>query len=298
MANLWWGFLAFASFVFLLVIVLLATAMRSAFAAGESSQISPRGGWYLVLGGGVVLPLIAVVGLVGSGLWIGGVIARDEPASGLTVEVSGKRWWWEVIYYDGAGKEIARTANEVVLPVGRTARILLTSDNVIHSFWAPNLQGKTDLIPGRVNESHITPAKVGVYRGLCAEFCGVQHAFMAFIVEVREENEFAAWLADQARPRTIPDDPHLRRGLEVFLAYDCGTCHTIRGTPAQGKMGPDLTHLAMRESLAAGTIPNTKGHLAGWIGDPQAVKPGVLMPPTALEPDDQEALLAYLASLD
>ena len=214
------------------------------------------------------------------------------------MEVTGRLWWWELRYLDADGGEIARTANEMHIPVGEPVTLRLISDNVIHSFWVPQLQGKTDMIPGRVNESWIQAGEPGVYRGQCAEFCGVQHSMMAFLAIAEPAEAFDRWLARQAQPAAEPTEPSLVRGRDVFLRAGCGGCHTVRGTPAAGRTGPDLTHIAGRRTLAAATVPNTRGHLAGWISDPQHVKPGNKMPAATLEPGDLHALIAYLESLE
>lgn len=187
--------------------------------------------------------------------------------------------------------------NDIHVPVGEPVRFRLRSDNVIHSFWVPNLQGKTDMIPGRVKETWMTAAEEGVYRGLCAEFCGLQHARMQFILVAEPGDAFRAWLEHQSRPAVETGDPALERGREAFMSAGCAGCHTIRGTAAAGQLGPDLTHIASRRRLAAATIPNTRGHLGGWITDPQSTKPGAKMPSNVFEPQQLHRLLDYLGSL-
>jgi cytochrome c oxidase subunit 2 len=190
-----------------------------------------------------------------------------------------------------------RTANEIHVPVGRPVAIDLKSRDVIHSFWVPNLHGKMDAIPGRVTNTWLQADSPGVWRGQCAEFCGLQHAHMALTVVAHPAHEFEQWLSAQREPATQPTEEIALRGQQVFLSGPCMMCHTIRGTPALSAFGPDLTHVASRRTLAAGTIPNTRGHLAGWILDPQVIKPGTRMPPTALGSEDLQALLAYLERL-
>ncbi|WP_372625132.1 c-type cytochrome [Falsiroseomonas sp.] len=253
--------------------------------------------WALVIAGGGVLPLAAILGLVVSGTLISRRVVSHPTQDAVTIEVSGRLWWWEFRYLDEASRPVAVTANQLHHPAGRPAHFLLRSDNVIHSFWVPNLRGNTDLIPGQVNEIWMRPAEPGTYRGQCAEFCGTQHALMAFVVVVEPSERFAAWLEHQARPAVTMEAPLLVRGQEVFLAAGCGDCHAVRGTPADGQLGPDLTHLGSRLTLAAATLPKTRGHLGGWIADPQHVKPGNLMPSFALPPADLLALLSYLEAL-
>jgi cytochrome c oxidase subunit 2 len=213
--------------------------------------------------------------------------------------VIGEQWWWRVHYLDEAGEIAAASANEVRLPAGRPAEILLTTDDVIHSFWAPNLAGKLDMIPGRENRLVIEAARPGLYRGQCAEYCGGQHALMAFDVVVLEEADFSEWLAREAGPARSPEDPMLEAGRDAFMANGCGACHTIRGTAAAGVVGPDLTHVGSRHSIAAGTLPNDAAALAAWIGHAQAIKPGNRMPSFTFIPgDEQAAIAAYLKSLE
>ena len=221
-------------------------------------------------------------------------IVGDDP---LDIEVVAHQWWWEVHYEDTLPSRRVTTANEIHVPVGRNVRLKLRSTDVIHSFWAPNLHGKTDLIPGHHNVTWFRVDEPGIYRGKCAEFCGFQHAKMNFLVIAEEPARFAAWLAQQRRPALAPTDSLRRRGQEVFLAGACVMCHTIRGTPAGGRLGPELTHLASRRTIAAGTLPNRRGYLAGWIVDAQSIKPGVRMPPNQIPAQDLDALLAYLESL-
>jgi cytochrome c oxidase subunit 2 len=216
----------------------------------------------------------------------------DHPAD-ITVQVTGHQWWWEISYpNDGVV-----TANEIHIPVGKAVEIELTSDDVIHSFWVPNLTSKRDLIPGQTNTLWFQADSAGIYRGECAEFCGTEHALMAFLVIAQPLDEYGAWLHNQQASSVQPADSLIEQGQQAFLGSACVYCHTINGTAASGKVGPDLTHLASRQTLAAGTLDNTTGNLAGWILNPQALKPGNHMPATRLDSDDLQALLAYLESL-
>jgi cytochrome c oxidase subunit 2 len=215
----------------------------------------------------------------------------------LSVLVTGHQWWWEVPYPDSVPNNWVTAANEIHVPVGRPVVIELRSTDVIHSFWPPNLSPKRDLIPGYANSLWFRADTPGVYRAQCAEFCGHQHAKMALLVVAEPRDSFARWLVRQRDTAHTPAGSLALRGQEVFLGSSCVMCHAIAGTPAGSRVGPDLTHLASRQTLAAGTLPNTRGNLAGWIVDPQRIKPGVRMPPNQLSPTDLNALLAYLETL-
>jgi cytochrome c oxidase subunit 2 len=221
--------------------------------------------------------------------------ARDRDA--LDIKVTAHQWWWRIEYRDPSTGGWIETANEMHLPAGRTARITLGSADVIHSFWVPNVAGKMDVVPGRSNVIDVTPHRVGWFRGQCAEFCGVQHAHMAFDVKVESAEDFAAWLAAEAAPAGAPTDPTLMRGMKVVTEGQCAMCHVIRGTAATGRPGPDLTHTGSHRSIAAGTLSMSRGALQGWIAQPQALKPGTMMPSVALEPADADAVSSYLESL-
>jgi cytochrome c oxidase subunit 2 len=222
-------------------------------------------------------------------------VAAGRPA--LSVEIVAKQWWWDVKYHFPDPTRNVRTANELHLPVGVPVFITLKSNDVIHSFWIPNLGGKQDLIPGRKNDIVLIPEKTGQYRGQCAEFCGLQHAHMALDVTVESTADFARWLALGAAPAKPPATPLQRAGYDYFMTRECSACHMIAGTPASGQVAPDLTHLASRKSIAAGTLPMTRGHLYAWIADPQGPKPGNNMPYVGLEADELHAVVAYLESL-
>jgi cytochrome c oxidase subunit 2 len=221
--------------------------------------------------------------------------ARRPP---LTVELTAHQWWWDVRYYGANGpSDILRTANELHLPAGVSVRVILKSSDVIHSFCIPNLSGKQDLIPGRTNDIVITPEKQGLYRGQCAEFCGLQHAHMAFDVTVESPAAFRGWWARSLLPAAQPATPLQKAGYAYVTTRECSTCHQIMGTPASGLVAPDLTHLASRRSLAAGSFPLDRGHLYAWVADPQGMKAGNKMPYIGLEPEELHAVVAYLESL-
>jgi cytochrome c oxidase subunit 2 len=244
--------------------------------------------------GGTVATLVAVLFL---SFGTGRRLAATPPSDALQIRVTGRQWWWEVEYRDSVPNRWATTANEIHVPVGRPVVFELRGGDVIHSFWVPSLGVKRDMIPGQETSVWFRADSAGVYRGLCAEFCGYQHARMAFLVVAEPPEEFAAWLDRQRDTARTPADSLARRGQEVFLASSCVMCHAIGGTPAGSRVGPSLTHVAGRRTLAAGTLPNTRGHLAGWIIDPQQIKPGARMPPNAIRPQDLQALLAYLETL-
>lgn len=288
-AELWWLMLAIAVAVVLLVVTLFFVAV---FRRRAEDGAPPLGTRRFILAGGIVLPLVVLTVLLVLSLGTTASIRGDDDV--LTVEVIGHQWWWEVYYPE----HHVTTANEIHIPAGRAVRLKLTSGDVIHSFWVPRLNGKMDLVPGKTNTFWIQADAPGVFRGQCAEFCGVQHAKMAMLVIAEPEDAFAAWVAAQQEPAPRTLTPLMEAGQQVFLSSSCVYCHTVRGTNASGQLGPDLTHLASRRTIGAGILPNTKGHLAGWIVNAQAIKPGNLMPPMYLEPDDLQALLAYLAALE
>jgi cytochrome c oxidase subunit 2 len=215
----------------------------------------------------------------------------------LSIQVVGHQWWWELHYPDAVPSQAITTANEIHIPVGRPVELELASRDVIHSFWAPSLHGKRDLIPGHGSRLVVQADRPGVLHGQCAEFCGLQHANMGFLVVAEPADEFEAWRAAQRRPPPAPADAVQARGPRVFLSAPCAMCHAVQGTPAGGQNGPDLSHVASRRRLAAGTVANTSESMSRWIADPHQLKPGTRMPPTALEPADLEALTAYLESL-
>ena len=291
-AGLSWWMFGVGTFVLLVTLGLLLVGV-SLQRRGGPRDLSFRQSTVIVVGGGVVAPILAIIALSVSGVAIGDETEGPGGATGPNIEVVGKRWWWEFRYLDDAGETIAVTANELHLPAGERAALRLISDNVIHSFWAPNLQGKTDLIPGAVNTLYAEPEVAGEWRGQCAEYCGLQHALMGFLVIARPRPEFDAWLAAQAEDAS-PEG----RGWQVFLEQGCDECHTIRGTTADGDEGPDLTHLASRRTIASATLPNTRGNLGGWITSTQHIKPGALMPAFAPEPEDLFALLDFLEGLE
>jgi cytochrome c oxidase subunit 2 len=211
--------------------------------------------------------------------------------------VTGHQWWWDVRYDAHVPAHRVRTANEIHIPVGQPILLKLRTSDVIHSFWVPSLHGKRDLIPGQTNTLWLQADRPGTYRGQCAEFCGHQHAHMGLLVVAEPPERFAGWQERQRQPAAEPADALARRGREVFVAGPCALCHAVRGTEAAAEVAPDLTHLGSRLTIAAATLANTPGHLAGWIVDPQRLKPGSHMPPMSLAADDLQALLAYLGSL-
>ena len=304
--SLWWLMFYVTGAIFLVVMALLVAALvrrRRPYSGEESDapDVKPepareRRMSQLVIAGVAATVLVLFVFTVHSyltGRALDSVSARDH----LTIKVTGHQWWWEVRYENKTAQYVLTTANEIHLPVGQPVLFQLTSTDVIHSFWVPNLHGKTDLIPGHQNVTWLRADREGVYRGQCAEFCGHQHAHMAFTVVVEPYEKFKAWYDSQLAPAPEPSTPSQAQGRHVFLSSTCVMCHTIRGTDAGSRVGPDLTHVASRGTLAAGTLENTRGHLAGWVVDPQKIKPGVRMPPNNLEPADLQALLDYLQSL-
>jgi cytochrome c oxidase subunit 2 len=249
------------------------------------------------VGGAVAATVVILFVFLVLSIWTGRVNASMGAASAVTISVTGHQFWWEIEYEDAQPNRRVTTANEIHIPVGRPIALKVTSRDVIHSFWVPNLQGKRDLIPGIMTAIWLQADRPGVYRGQCAEFCGRQHAHMGFTVVAEPEDAFERWLDDERRSAADPAGEAQQRGRDVFLKGQCVLCHTVRGTPAQGRVGPDLTHIAHRQTIGAGTLPNTRGHLAGWVLDPQTIKPGTLMPPNVLTAAQLEALLAYLESL-
>ncbi|MCK1669698.1 cytochrome c oxidase subunit II [Bradyrhizobium sp. 153] len=223
------------------------------------------------------------------------IFAKDENA--LTLKIIGHQWWWEVHYEADSPHRSFATANEIRIPTGQPVKVELESADVIHSFWVPSLTGKMDLITGQKNELQFTAKNAGVYRGQCAEFCGLQHAHMAFAVLALPPDEFGRWRDHENQSANSPTDQLGKQGEALFRARGCALCHNISGTLAGGQLGPDLTHIGSRTTIAAGTLPNTPATLAAWIADPQHIKPGNLMPKMPLQSGELIAILHYLEQL-
>jgi cytochrome c oxidase subunit II len=294
-AHLWWWVMIGSWLGFGVVCLLLFLGWTRRNREGLPFGGGERAGNVLVVVLGIVLPVALLSGLF---FWSDVVVVRSTaaPTAGSTrlkVHVIGHQWWWEVRY---PGSK-AVTANEIHIPVRVPVDVTATTDDVIHSFWIPQLNRKIDMIPGRRNHVLLEADEPGTYEGECAEFCGLQHAHMIATVIAQPRAAFDAWLANMAKPARAPSKPSEERGRGVFLEQGCAECHQIRGTPAHGRVGPDLTHLATRQRLAAGTIANDYVHLAGWIADPQHFKPGNRMPQVPMSGDDFTALIDYLQSL-
>jgi len=295
---MWWAMLVVSGLIYTGVLVLLlVAALRRRREEAENGH--PQGlAW--ILGGGVVVPAIVLTPLFVWTLTEMGHLRPDAERHDFTIQVAARQYWWDVEYVlGGEGERIerVRTANEIRVPVGRRVRLELTSHDVIHSLWIPSLQGKTDLIPGRVTVTWLEATRPGAMRGQCAEFCGTQHARMALAVRAEPEQEFEAWLRTQRASAAEPTDSLARAGREVFLSTACAMCHAVRGTQALAQVAPDLTHVASRLTLAAGQLPNTPSHLASWVGNPQLLKPGSQMPRVPLSSEELGALLHYLDTL-
>ncbi|WFP65706.1 MULTISPECIES: cytochrome c oxidase subunit II [unclassified Mesorhizobium] len=245
----------------------------------------------------VGLTAVILVGLTLLSFFANRTLAAIGSDAALTIRVTGHQWWWEVRYEDATPSRILTTANEIHIPAGEPVRLLLTSTDVIHSFWVPSLSGKLDLIPGRMNVLDIKADKPGVYRGQCAEFCGAQHANMGTFIIAEPRAKFDAWWRDQLQPASAPMSDEAKAGKDLFLKRPCVMCHKIGGTPAGGTVAPDLTHVASRQTLAAGTLTMSRGNLAAWIADPQGVKPGSHMPVVDLSGDELNVIVAYLEGL-
>ena len=293
-AGVWWLMFGLATAVYVVVAgLIVAAAMRGRrIPEGEErpSRITDSGFIWL---GGVVAPAVILGGLAVVTVNATNDLRRVEPGA-LRIEVTGYRWWWDVRYPDDG----VVTANEIHIPVGRTVEVKLASADVIHSFWVPQLNVKQDQVPGMDNRIVLKADEPGRYRGQCAEFCGLQHAHMAFFVDAQPPAEFQQWLAQEGAPAATPATPRATGGRAVFLGSSCAGCHTIRGTTAAGTLGPDLTHMASRETIGAGTLPLEREALTQFVRNAQDAKPGSSMPPTELSPQELSALVDYLMGLE
>jgi cytochrome c oxidase subunit 2 len=291
-ARLAWIMFGAGLAIFVIVLALLAFA---ASPAGRRRRWMTGDGF--VFGFGAVFPVVSLAALLFYGVALSGRLAAPGPPV-LRILVEGEQWWWRVSYVGPDGDVRLESANEIRIPTGRPVEFVLQTRDVIHSFWVPSLAGKLDMIPGRTNSYRFAASRPGIYRGQCAEFCGAQHALMAFYVVAMEKDEFEAWYARESRSADRPVVAIRARGADLFVSQGCGACHTVRGTQADGRLGPDLTHVGGRRSIAAGTLPTNVGTVAAWIASSQHLKPGNRMPSFEdLTGEDLRAVAAYLEGL-
>lgn len=292
-AQISWIMFIGAGVIFLLVMILLALALY-----GRPQARKRLGRRSLIVAAGLAFPVAVLSALLAYNLKAASSLARTDGPPAVRIAVIGEMWWWRVQYLDDEGRLLFETANDIRIPYGLPVEFVLRSDNVIHSFWVPNLAGKLDMIPGHVNRLRVQAKEAGLFRGQCAEYCGAQHAKMMFDVQALSPAGFQRWVAAQRQPAREPANAGLRLGQRLFMQA-CAQCHTIRGTRAAGTLGPDLTHIGSRRSVAAGVLPNNVGTLAGWIADSQHIKPGNQMPSfNHLSGEELRALAQYVGSLE
>jgi cytochrome c oxidase subunit 2 len=301
-SELWWVMLGLGTAVWVLVVVLLVAALLrkrrgTSITTPDSASVDTGRNWTIL--GGLVLPLLVIGTVFGYSIYTLAAVENPYQKPDVNIRVVGRRWWWEVQYVD---KGIT-TANEIHIPIGKTVELQLESADVIHSFWVPELHGKMDLIPTRINTLTIQADKPGIYRGQCAEFCGLQHAHMGLMVIAQSKEDYDKWVDAQQKPAAAPTDPTAVQGQQVFMSAGCVFCHTVRGLDDKSidrssvDLGPDLTHLRSRSTIAGASLADNRGNLAGWIIDAQHVKPGSLMPNMYIDSQDLQNLLAYLETL-
>lgn len=298
--RLIWFFTALSAVIWLAVIAVMITAIirrdraRGDPLALDASRERRATGWVTIATGATAIVLI---GLTLSSYFSNRTLAGIGADAVLTIRITGHQWWWEVRYENEQPSRVLTTANEIHIPSGEPVRLVLASTDVIHSFWVPSLAGKLDLIPGHENVLELRADKPGVYRGQCAEFCGFQHAHMGILIIAEPRPEFDAWLEHQLQPAPLPASGEEQAGHDLFMNRPCVMCHKIGGTTAGGIVGPNLTHVSSRTTLAAGTLPMDESSLAAWITDPQSIKPGAHMPVIDLGGDDLRSIVAYLDRL-
>lgn len=293
--TLWWVMFWVTTVVTVIVFALLAWAVlraRRQHAASADERLLLR---YVT--GGALATLAILFGLLIVTIITSRAIASQHDAQALQIEVTANQWWWNVEYQHPEPEQRVRTANELHIPVGRTVGIKLLASDVIHSFWVPALHGKLDAIPGHEATLWLRADRPGLYRGQCAEYCGAQHAHMAFVVIAEPPDDFERWIQAQRTTAAEPQSPQEQRGLYLVQRSACVMCHTIRGTAAGGRMGPDLTHIASRGTILAATAARTAENLHRLIADPQQFKPGTRMPALRLSDADRAAIVAYLERL-
>ena len=294
--RLTWFMIILAAVVYAVVIALMIIAIRrNRSAPRDAVNLSDPGSRWVVIGG-LIMPSVVLGAVLVFSLWAMGRERVERPA--LTIDVTGHQWWWEANYRFADLPDQFRTANELHIPVGVPVRIALTTNDVIHSFWVPQLQGKIDLIPGDTNEVRLVVRQSGTYRGICAEFCGAEHARMGISVIAEDSSTFRQWARQQLADAATPNDSLTAEGKQLFESGPCMLCHTVRGTSAAADVAPDLTHMGSRTTIGAGALPNNLGNLEAWIANAQVIKPGVRMPPiTTFSGQQLRAVATYVASL-
>lgn len=297
LAMLGWWLIAVATVVFLVVLYMLLVPLRNRRQRIEHADVEPPHNEGMILIAGALVPAIILVGVYLGTLQTLSATATPPVRPTYMISVTGHQWWWEIHYLSANAADEVTTANEIHIPVGQPVALRVSSNDVAHSFWVPQLQGKIDAIPGQTNTFWIRADKPGKYTGECAEYCGLQHAHMQMQVIAEPQEKFEEWMRAQEASAPEPSDSLIASGRAVFESAPCVLCHTVRGTSAHGRMGPDLTHIATRLTLGAGAVDNTPGALAGWIANAQAFKPGSDMPQIQLDGRRMSALLAYLESL-
>jgi cytochrome c oxidase subunit II len=302
-SRIWWLMFIVCSVVFVMVMIAVLLSLRRRTGGPDEAPIlepppeQERRRRNVVISAVSITIIVLFVFLIASFSAGRSMTADLANKNGLNIEVTGFQWWWEVRYQDVDASNIFTTANEIHIPVGVPVTLSLRANDVIHSFWVPNLAGKKDLIPGKLNTIWLQADKPGVYRGQCAEYCGLQHAHMAFWVVAESQEQFNAWRQNQTQSSIPPSTDSQKRGQQIFLSSTCVMCHTINGTSAGSNIGPNLTHVASRNTIGAATLANTREHLAQWIKDSQQIKPGNRMPQHNFSEADLQALLDYLQSL-